>query len=199
MINKSLVLTVIAALLPFLLYGRQLEVHYVAHDHYEVVLGKMLAAVWSDAKSDPEKTVVLYLANGDEPVVLVSTSEDKTDIDGFINELNSRTRHSVYPESDRLYIMEKLAGEEWGGPGFDGFSKVVFNFYINKSFVETEFCDALIARLYWDLELGSLPKGSLAVNVLYPRESGNIQALKASALFGKERLMGYFEPRVVLF
>lgn len=197
--NKRFVLAVIAVLLPFVLSGRQLDVYYIAHDHYESTLSKLVTTIWNTATADPGRTVVVYLANGDEPCVMVSPSQEGSDLEAFVSTLNSRSQHNVYPESDRKFFIEKLSGTEWGGPGFGNFDRVVFHFYINRSFVEMGYCNALIARLYWDMEMASLPKGKLAIKIYYPREDGELQKVKASSLFGKERLMGMFEPAVVLF
>ena len=198
--RKTLIMTV--ALLAVLLssalqlMGKSLEVYYIAHDHYETTLTRILEQVHRNARYNPERTVIFYLANGNSPVRMLVSPEDEQVFEFFIEMLNSQTSHSVYPEVDRLMLMDMLSeGRFIPTKGFDGYDRVVFNYYITPGFVSMDFCDALIGRLYWNMDMRTLRKGRLEINIFYNPDS----RIDENRMFGRKGLMDQFPILVDTF
>lgn len=176
--------------------SKSLELYYIAHDHYETAITGILDQVRRNTRYSPERTVIFYLANGNLPVRVRISPDDELEYEAFRETLNSQTSHNVYPEVDRYMLMDMLSeGKFIPTKGFDDYDKVVFNFYITPGFVAMDFCDALIGRLFWDLELAKLPRNKLEINIFHsPHEK-----IDEDRLFGRKNLIGNFPVLVDSF
>lgn len=194
--RKRLLICLAAVLLPLLCSAQKtVELYYIAHDHYESDLTNLLEIARRNARFNTGRTLVFYLADGNEPLYFRVGAEDDRDYTKFITKLNEQTSHNVYPDVDRLMLIDIFSeGRFLPTKGFDSYDKVIFNFYINPAFVLMEYCDALIARLYWDMELSSLPKDKLEINIFHHQDDGG--SYSEDKLFGRRRLLGGFEPLI---
>ncbi len=197
--RKHLLICTLALLLPLLCAAQKtVELYYVAHDHFEKQISDVLDLVRRNARYNPDRTVVFYLANRGTPEYFKVSPEDDRKYDKFMETLNSQTSHTVSPADDRLIILDLFSeGRFLGSKGFDGYDRVVLNFYINPSFVQMDYCDELIGRLYWDMDLASLPAGKLEINIYHHEYDGG--KYDEGKLFGRRRLLGRFEPLVDSF
>lgn len=171
------------------LLGKSLELYYIAHDHYETTITRILEQVRRNARYNTDRTVIFYLANGNSPVRMLVSPNDEQDYDFFIEMLNSQTSHNVYPEVDRLMIMDMLSeGRFIPTKGFDDYDSVVFNYYITPGFISMDFCDALIGRLYWDMDMQTLGKRKLEINIFHNPDI----RVDENKLFGRKNLIEQF-------
>lgn len=172
----------------------KLEFYYIAHNQYEVALTALLDDIRLDARYDNNRRVIFYLSNRKDPVYLVVSPNDEKEYEIFRDALNSQSSHTVYPEVDRMKIMELFStGNAIPTIGFSSYDRVVFNFYVNRGFVEMEYGDSLIGRLYWDMDLASLPRKD--VNVYYPSS----EEVNEDKVFGQKNLFGDYEPLINTF
>ena len=193
---RRVVFIVVAILIPALCFAQKtLELYYIAHDHFETALTEMLELTRRNARYDDTRTVVYYLSNGNTPNYFKVSPNDERAFQEFRTVLNEQTSHSVYPDVDRLMIMDLFSeGRFLPTKGFDSYDKVIFNFYINQSFVQMDYCDAVIGRLYWAMDLASLPKGKLEINIFHhPDDQGKYTDEK---MFGRKHFMDGYEPLV---
>ena len=175
---------------------KDLEFYYIAHDQHEVALTAMLDDVRKNVRYDGNRIVIFYLANGNSPRLHFVSSDDEKEYELFRSELNSQDSHNVFPEVDRQKIIELFSlGEKLPAKGFDAYNRISFNFYVNKAFIDMEWGDEVIGRLYWDMELSALPKGKIQYKVYYP--SGD--RVNEDKIFGRKKLFGGFEPLVNTF
>ena len=176
--------------------SKSLELYYIAHDHYETVLSGIIEAVHSYVRDNPDRKVVFYLSNGNSPKYLLASKNDSESFAAFINELKSSTSHLVAPNKDRDALLSFMSsGDVLPANGLEGFDKVVLNFFISQNFVMKEYGDALIGRLFWDMELAQLPDGKLEVNILCPKE----EKIDVSQMFGRMNLMNKFPISVNVY
>lgn len=176
--------------------GKSLELYYIAHDHYETTISTILEKVRADARNNPERTVVFYLADGPKSQFFKVSPEDEDAWIAFNDELVSRTAHPVTPLADRDAIMDLLTREDiMGDKGFDAFDRVVLNFYITPGFVSMDYGDTLIGGLYWNMDLASLPSDKLQINVFHAPDA----KVSPDRLFGRKRLTGNFPVRISPF
>ena len=176
--------------------GKSLELYYIAHDHYETKISSILEKVRADARNNPERTVLFYLADGHKSQFFRVSPDDEDAWIAFYDELVSRTAHPVTPLTDRDAIMDLLTGEDiLGDKGFDAFDRVALNFYITPGFVSMDYGDTLIGGLYWNMDLANLSPDKLQINVFHA------PAVKVSPdrLFGRKRLTGNFPVRISPF
>ena len=176
--------------------GNTLELYYIAHDHYETALSGILDQVRRNTRYSPERTVIFYLANGNTPVRLRVSPDDELDYENFRETLNAQTSHSVYPEVDRLMLIDMLSeGRFIPTKGLDSYDRVVFNYYITPGFVAMDFCDAVIGRLYWDMEMAKLPRNKLEINIFHSPD----ERIDEDRLFGRKNFMNKFPVLVDSF
>ncbi len=193
---KRLCLFLIAVVIPALCAAqRSLELYYIAHDHFESSLTEMIELTRRNARYDDSRTVVCYLSNGNTPVFFKISPEDERAFQEFRTILNEQTSHSVYPDVDRLMIIDIFSeGRFLPTKGFDSYDKVILNFFINQSFVQMDYCDAVIGRLFWAMDLSSMPKNKLEINIFHhPEDLGDYSDEK---MFGRKNYLGGFEPLV---
>ena len=196
--GTRLIITVLVALMAAALQAgaKTLELHYIAHDHNETDLAAILDRVRSNTRYNEDRVVIFYLANGNQPLRLRVSPQDDLAYSEFRETLISQTSHNVYPEVDRYMIMDMLSeGRFIPTKGFDDYDRVVFNYYINEGFVAMDFCDALIGRLFWDLEMNKIPRNKLEINIFHAPG----QRTQEDRLFGRKNLMGSFPVLVDSF
>ncbi|MBR4827006.1 MAG: hypothetical protein IKZ91_03885 [Bacteroidales bacterium] len=176
--------------------GKTLEVYYIAHDHYETRLSDILDQVRRNTRYNPDRTVIFYLANGNKPVRVLVSPDDETEYNSFRETLNSQTSHNVYPEVDRYMLIDMLSeGKYVPAKGLDSYRKVVFNYFITAGFVAMDFCDALIGRLYWDMEMDKIPRNKIEINIFHSPDD----RIDEDRLFGRKNLIGNFPVLVDSF
>lgn len=177
---------------------KNLELFYIAHNHFESALADVIKENRQVSRYDKDKVVVFYLANGSNPIWFKASAQDGKDYDAMIEALNSQVSHNVYPEVDRIELIKLFSDKNiLGVEGFSSFKSVSFNFYINPSFVTMGYCDSVIGRLFWDMDLASLPKGVLEVNIYHHTDDGYIY--KEERLFGRQNLMKGFSVMIDTF
>ena len=197
--KTCLLFLIVSLVLPGMVVRAQhktLELYYIAHDHYETAISSILSGVRNDARNNPDRAVVFYLANGSEPMYFLVSPEDDDAWSAFNDELNAKTAHPVSPLKDRDTIMSIMAGEDClPSKGFDEYDKVILNFFVTPGFVSMDYGDTLIGGLYWNMDLDNLPASVLKINVL-PSPDGE---LNANRLFGRKKLTGQFPVRISSF
>lgn len=187
-------------MLPMTLLAQKktLELYYIAHDHYETTLADHLDIVRRNARFNEDRTVIFYLADGHTPHFFRVSPEDEERYVEFIESLTSQTSHNVYPDEDRLYLIDILSGGRTiSTKGFDAYDAVIFNYYINESFVMMDYCDALIGRLFWDMDMAALPKNKLEINIYHQPDSRMVY--KEEKMFGRKNLLKGFSVLIDSF
>lgn len=177
---------------------KTVELYYIAHDHYENLLTDVLKEVHQNNRYNNNKVVIFYLPNGANPIWMRVSPKDDKEYEYLINALNEQTSHPVFPEVDRQKIIEIFSDKDVrDGKGFIGCESVSLYFYINPGFATMGYCDAVISRICWDLELGSLPKNVVEINIYHHQFDGyNYNELK---LFGRQNLMKDFSVMIDTF
>ena len=196
--RKALLLALLL-LVPVLVRAQKsLELYYVAHYHYENQITDILNVVRQNARYSSFKTVVFYLSNIDKPQYVVISPKDDKEYQDFIAELNSQSTHNVYPEIDRMKLLQILSDKALtDGYELKDCEGLVFNFYINPTFAMMGYCDAVIGRLYWDLDLNSVSRDKLEVNIFHHSDDG--YKYDVNQLFGRKNLLNGFPVLVDSF
>ena len=131
---------------------RGLEINYIAHDHYTEDLLDKIDEIYN-SPSDNKQTY-LYLASGDEPMLLKCNGNNETEYEEFRYAIASQIKHNVWPEVDIKRILELFKEDDFineeGIPTYDYFT---LNFYITPSFWTYKYNETLIGRLLWNLEI----------------------------------------------
>ena len=198
-INKLAIAIIVLFSTPIVCSAQKtLEFFYVAHDRYERDISEELDKIRRNARFNEYRTVVFYLANGGSPKFFKVSPDDDRQYTTFMETLNGQTSHNVYPDVDRLMILELLSnGRTVPRKGLDGYERVSFNFYINPGFVQMNYCDAVIGRLFWDMEMDKLPRNAFEINIYHHKDDGG--DYREDKLFGRKGLLGNFEPIVDTF
>lgn len=187
--KRLIFLTLLFAGLVASAQSKSIELYYITHDRDETAIAKILDQVRRNVRYNPDRTVIFYLANGNNPYKLRVRPEDEIEYDRFREALKAQTLHNVHPEVDRLMLIDLFAeGRALPTRGFDAYDKVVFNFFITPGFVEMNYCDALIGRLFWDMELDKLPRAKLEINIYH----SPAYRLDEDKLFGRKNLIKNF-------
>lgn len=169
--------------------SRTVELYYVAHDDDGVVLSGIIEAVHNFVRNDQNRKVVFYLSNGNNPKCVLASKDDSKDFAGLIDELKSGYSHPVAPKLDMGNLLAVLSsGSVLPEGGLLDLDKLVLNFFISRNFVAREYCDAIIGRLFWNMELSQMPESKLEINILHPKS----ETLDASSLFGSANLMNQY-------
>ena len=191
---KKLFLTLVLSMTLSSLYvwsqDRELQIHYIAHDHFNESVLKIVDNIFQINASDPNKHVYLYLANAESPFILKCDKDKQNEFDEFRYAINSQLKHNVWPEVDIQKILELLEDDDFidedGAPRYDFFS---LNFYTSPSFWSYNYNETLIARLFWDLELSGMT--DFVMNIYHPENDG-VQ-YDENHLFGPKKLMGDYK------
>ena len=174
--NKSLIISMLLLLPCLCMAQRSLEFYYLVHDHNGQELVKVVDGVRASALDNAGRTVYFYMPDGDTPHYFKVSAEDSEAYSKLTDELKARVSHTVYPDVDRQTVCDILSD------GFASFDKVIFNFFVSSGFVQQSYGDAVISRLYWDMDLDSLPSGKCQIKVF--SEQGD--KINNSKLFGRK-------------
>lgn len=173
---KSL-LVLIMYLMPCLcLAQKSLDFYYLVHDHNGNELIAVINGVRDSYQGRDDRTVYLYMPDGDTPVYFALSKQEDKRYSTLIDEIRARVSHRVYPEGDRETVCNILSD------GFGTFDKVCFNFYITSGFIQQSYCDAVISHLYWDIDLDKFPPGKCQINVFTQKG----ERIDTSNLFGRK-------------
>ena len=197
--KRNVWLILMLLLVPFISRAQQsLELYYIAHDHYETQLTNILKEVRQNARYNTSKTVLFYLSNVDSPKWMVVSPNDEKEYKSLIEEINGQSSHNIYPEVDRMKLIELLSSPKiTGGKELSSYESVVFNYYINPTFAVMSYGDSIIGRLYWDLDLDSVPRNKLEINIYYHSDDGFNYNEKQ--LFGRQNLLNGFPVLIDTF
>lgn len=191
--KKRILLLTVFLLLPMMLLAQKktLELYYIAHDHYETALSELLDVVRRNARYNEDRTVIYYLADGHTPHYFRLSPSDEEKYTEFIETLNAQSSHNIYPDEDRLFLIDIFSREGVvPSKGFDAYDSVIFNYYITESFLMMDYCDALIGRLFWDMDMASIPKNKLEINIFHQPDSKMIYTVQK--MFGRKNLLKGF-------
>lgn len=168
----------------------ELEINYIAHDHFnEAILNKVDDIYRISAYSDTRKTY-LYLANADNPIIIMCDQEHQKEFDDFRYTINSQLKHNVWPEVDVQRILELLKEDDFiDENGEPRYSLFTLNFYTTPSFWTYGYNETLIARLFWILELSE--NSNCHVNIYHPENDG--VEYDEEYMFGPKKLNGDYK------
>ena len=150
---------------------RSLRFTYIYHtpDTPVAELCQTLTNAFNDARNYNLPTI-FYLAYMDTPYVAIA-GMGKNDVEGFekiINRLQEKRFHSVDPSGDLKKLIE-LFDEydfltEWGVPKYES---MYWSFYVNQEYWDANYNELIIAKLFYALDLGTLPDDFLRFQIFY--------------------------------
>lgn len=193
---KRLSLFLLSFLLPLaaLAQSQSLEFVYVAHDRstpVNVLCERLKENIYDYAVQDESQAVIIYLANADAPrIVRINLPGDnRDDFDNLLGELRYKSAHEIYPDVDQEEIV-KLFDEvdfltDSGRPSFISFK---MTWYVTPTFWSLGYNESLIARLFFTLDLGSLPGSYFNLEVWHYRNDG--LKYDEEMPFGPKNLLG---------
>ena len=169
---------------------KELEINYIAHDHYTNHLLDAIDEIYQVSAYNKNRNTYLYLANADKPVVVKCVPDRKKEFEELRNLIGSQIKHNVWPEVDIKGIIDLLDSDDFiDGSGKPRYSFFTLNFYVTPSFFMYGYNETLIARLFWDLELPG--KSDFAVNVYHPEGDG--YQYDEEHIFGPKKLNGDYK------
>ena len=176
---KYLFTLLLSFLLPLtaLAQSHSLEFIYVAHDRSTPVnaLCERLTEIYDYAVQDESQSVIFYLANADAPrIVRMNLPGDNRDaLADLMGELRYKSAHEIYPDVDQEEIVRLFDEVDFltdtGRPSFTSFK---MTWYANPTFWSLGYNESLIARLFFTLDLGSLPGSYFNMEVWHARNDG---------------------------
>lgn len=144
---------------------------YVYHgsDTPVAELCKTLNNAFRDARNYGFPTII-YLANINKPFI-ATAGIGEADVAGFeniISRLQEKRFHEIDPQSDVEKIMALFNKYDFlSDDGTPKYSSMNWTFYVNQSFWDANYNELIIARLYYALDLGSLPSDFLRFQIYY--------------------------------
>lgn len=191
MIKKAVCsLLLLFSFLCVLAQERELEIDYIAHDHFNEAILNAVDEIYQTNAYSKNRQTYLYLANAENPIILRCDSNHQKEFENFRYSINSQLKHNVWPEVDIQRILELLKGDDFiddnGKPRYSFFT---LNFYITPSFWSYNYNETLIARLLWDLELPDMT--NYQVNIYHPENDG-VQ-YDEDHMFGPKKLNGDYK------
>lgn len=172
--------------------SKVLSFYYIAHDHNEYSIEDALKRARDRALSSPDETMFFYLANDDSPLLMRVGNGDQKQFEEFIETLKSSSEHSVSSDVDKMQILQLFSKDI----AFGDFDRIVLNFYINPDFVRRGFCESIIGRLFWDLELDGMPSSRLEINLFHHFDDEFNYSAK---VFDKNKYLGSFPYNILSF
>lgn len=171
--------------------GSELVINYIAHDHYTNELLGVVEEIFQTNSYNTNKSVYLYLANADRPVILKCDSQKEREFNDFCTALSNQLKHTIWPEVDIKNILDLLLKDDFkDNSGRMLYQYVTFNFYITSSFWMYGYVESLIGRLMWDLEVESF-KDTVVLQLYHPRDE-NFQ-YDEEHMFGPKKLNGNYK------
>lgn len=152
------------------------EFYYIAHDRSTPVndLCKRLEAIYETARSYDDFSVIFYLPNYDDPLVVKMNLEgdNRDDFKKIISELRLKSAHEIYADIDYATIVDLINRNDFiDNEGNHKFSSVLFCWYVNPDFWKFQYNEKLIASLYFNLELDKY-KGYVTTQVWHAAGDG---------------------------
>ena len=156
---------------------KTLDFIYIAHDHTTPVdeLCDRLSDLYQTAKYEKDVAVIFYLPNSDQPKIVKMNlpGENPDDFADLLGDLRYKSAHEVFPEVD----IEKIPAifnetdfiDASGNPRFSSFT---MTYYVNPTFWKLGYNEAVIASLYFSLELGKLPKSYFKMQIWHSKDDG---------------------------
>lgn len=143
---------------------QELRFVYIAHDESTPTsrLCERLQMVYNDALELPESfAVIFYLANNNNPLIVkVNTPNDNPgDFPMLIDALQNSRFHNSDPAVDVERILEIFSEDNIDivkPNGEFSYRAVDWSYYVNKTFWSLGLNEAIIANLYWTLEMEKL-------------------------------------------
>ena len=133
---------------------RELEINYIAHDHYTESLLKQIEDIYQVNSYNMNKRTYLYLANTDSPTIVLCSPETEKEYNEMCYSISSQIKHNIWPEEDIKQILNLLKEDDFvSEDNQPRYSFVTFNFYVTSSFWQYRYNETLIGRLFWDLDL----------------------------------------------
>lgn len=126
---------------------------YIAHSEVSTVneIVSYLDSRFAKAEMDEDFVLVIYLANGEDPLVVeVNTADDnRKAYAGLIEEFKGKRSHRVDPEHDIDRIVALFDKLDMMAPKSDGLSygAVDWHFHVNSDFWSMGYNQSLISRL----------------------------------------------------
>lgn len=126
---------------------------YVAHSENTVVpaVVEYLDARYQRAMESDDLVLILYLANGTDPIIVkVNTVDDnREDYAVLMKELKERYRHKVDPEYDLKCILGLFEESDFLKPASDNlrYGAVDWHFHVTSDFWEKGYNESLISSL----------------------------------------------------
>lgn len=142
---------------------QQFNFVYVAHDVTTPVqhLVARLREVYTDAIKYGN-AAVFYLSNGSNPTVVKvnMVGDNRNDFDNLlVPELQDKNSHDVIADIDVDNILNLFSENEIIGEDRQMlYNSVMFDFYVNKNFWALQNNEAVIAALYFALDIANLMK-----------------------------------------
>lgn len=173
--------------------SQSLEFIYIAHDRTTPVnaLCERLTEVYDYASQDEGQGVVFYLANADSPRIVRMNlpGDNREDLAGLLGELRYKSAHEIYPDVDQEEIVELFNTLDFlNDSGRPAFSTFTMTWYVTPTFWSLGYNEALIARLYFTLDLGSLPSNYFNMDIWHARDDG--LKYDEALPFGPKKLCG---------
>ncbi len=167
---------------------RELEIHYIAHDHYGDAILKKVDDIFNMGSYMPNRVTYLYLANANNPIILKCDSNNQKGFEKFKEAIGRQLAYNIWPEEDIKRILELLRDDDFiDDDGKARYSRFSINFYTTPSFWTCNYNETLIARLFWVLELS--PKSNVHVSIYYPEKNDGYK-FNPERMFGPKRLNG---------
>lgn len=188
-------LTIIVSLLfaiPGIAQKQSFQFFYIAHDRGTPVndLCDRLKYAFETAIYDEEYAVVFYLPNFDRPMTVVVNLPDdnRKDFDMFLAELRLKSYHEVYSELDYKNILDLINKYDFiDANGFQTYSSVEFNWYVNPDFWMMKHNEELIASLYFTLEIEK-HQDYVSFQIWHAKDDGLDRDVDMENPFGKKDL-----------
>lgn len=126
---------------------------YIAHDEATYVdeMISNIQARYDRAMEDKNYVVVLYMSNGDSPVIVqVNTDNDnRADFSKLKETLGARRSHAVYPEEDLEKIVALFNEVDFVSDEDNSISyrSADWHFHLTSGFLKNGYNESLIAKL----------------------------------------------------
>lgn len=189
-------ISILLLLMPFMASAQDqsLEFFYIAHDSTTPVniLSERLEEVYENALNYEDYAVIFYMPNNDRPLIVKVNLEDdnRDDFKNIISELRLESAHDIRVDIDIEKIIELFNTYDFiSESGEPQFSSVRFCWYINPDFWLFQYNEALIANLYFTLELEKYHRsGYVTTEIWHAKDDGLEDKVDRRYPFGTKNL-----------
>lgn len=173
-------ISLILLLMPFVASAQDqsLEFFYIAHDRTTPVndLCERLEEVYDNALNYEDYAVIFYMPNEDRPIIVKVNLEgdNRDDFRKIIRELRLESAHDIYVDTDLMEITELFNTYDFiTETGEPRFSSVLLCWYVNPDFWLFQYNEALIANLYFTLEMDKYHRsGYMITEIWHAKDDG---------------------------